>query len=619
MSGPPKSPLGIFCDIENCAVPKNANASDVAKRIRQHIQTAHPECGYAKEFFIAGDIRRMDAHVCESLDRNGVVVVHVNSTAKNAADDKLKELIDMFVDKFGSDSVLVVITGDINFAQPIRGARRKEIAVVLIHGTSHSRDLKNLVDESYLFEDVIKGCETITKEEKQLNPAYLKVSNLPKERSNASIVNRLSHLSANCGGKVEGVVSGEAVIRFGCKDDAQRALQRMAGKDCLGRKIGVKLMDSAPKTPTKGSHPINDKPNTTDSKDSCKSVIKGLFTKKDENVTQLVRKLVKDWNDSQINPNIITFVNRGGKDDGKVTLFVTTTTAHNNHLLFTAAKKHLKEKDGIKWFKFIQKPQTNQNEAKAEAKSQPNSPQFEENSCKSVLKGMETKKDDNVLRIVRELVKSWSDTTVNTTLIADVKRDKKFTQRDGKALLFVMAVNPESSIALVNAGNRHLKDGLQWSHYKPKARKDSEVDTESNASDLDRNLLTKSSNDDKHSLATPVSNASNESDNDMDRYLAEKASYESYSNQYPFCISATRKWSGQNWWFLTENPKRSAFKTPFYLTNTPFNTPEPMYYLTTTPYYSTQTPYYLSLYESNQTRYYSWDGFESEEPGCVLS
>ncbi|CAG2123315.1 unnamed protein product, partial [Medioppia subpectinata] len=131
----------------------------------------------------------------------------------------------MFVDKFGSDSVLVVITGDINFATPIRGARRKEIAVVLIHGTSHSRDLKNLVDESYLFEDVIKGCETITKEEKQLNTAYLKVSNLPKEGSIAPIVNRLSHLSANCGGKVEGVVSGEAVIRFGCKDDAQRALQ----------------------------------------------------------------------------------------------------------------------------------------------------------------------------------------------------------------------------------------------------------------------------------------------------------------------------------------------------------------------------------------------------------
>ncbi len=88
-------------------------------------------------------------------------MVHVNSSSKNAADAKLEELIDMFIHKFGSNSVLVVITGDINFAKPIRSARRKDITVVLIHGTNCSQDLRNSVNESYLFDDLIKDVENV--------------------------------------------------------------------------------------------------------------------------------------------------------------------------------------------------------------------------------------------------------------------------------------------------------------------------------------------------------------------------------------------------------------------------------------------------------------------------
>ena len=169
-----KVSLGIFWDIENCAVPLTKSASSVAKHLRDFVAAAHPECGYAKEFFCVCDTRKVDQRLLEGLDKNGVVVVHVNCTAKNAADDKLQELIDMYVDKYGADgsALLCIITGDINFAKPIRNARRKDLDVVLIHGRSCSSDLKNLVNESYLFEDIIKGADNVAKADNQIKPGF---------------------------------------------------------------------------------------------------------------------------------------------------------------------------------------------------------------------------------------------------------------------------------------------------------------------------------------------------------------------------------------------------------------------------------------------------------------
>ena len=167
-----KVALGIFWDIENCPVPQTKSASSVAKQLRDFIAAAHPECGYAKEFFCVCDTRKVDERLLEGLNKNGVIVAHVNSTAKNAADDKLQELIDMYVDKYGvnGSAVLCIITGDINFAKPIRNARRRDLDVILIHGRNCSEDLKNLVNESYLYEDIIKGAHTVAKVDNQLKP-----------------------------------------------------------------------------------------------------------------------------------------------------------------------------------------------------------------------------------------------------------------------------------------------------------------------------------------------------------------------------------------------------------------------------------------------------------------
>ena len=168
-----KLPLGIFWDIENCPIPVQKSASSVAKRLQDFIADRHPECGYAKEFVCVCDTGRVDKKITKSLDNIGVDVLHVNNGAKNAADDKLQEQIDKYVDTYGCTgrAVLCIITGDINFKKPVLNARRKDLDVVLIHGKNCSQDLKNLVSESYLFDDIVESADSLDKSEDQLNPS----------------------------------------------------------------------------------------------------------------------------------------------------------------------------------------------------------------------------------------------------------------------------------------------------------------------------------------------------------------------------------------------------------------------------------------------------------------
>ena len=160
-----KVPLGIFWDIENCQIPVRKSVSSCVKQLRDFIARRHPECGYAKEFSCACDVYTLGKTTSEALDKNGVLVVHVNNSAKNAAEDKLQELIDMYVDNHGTggSAVLCIISSDINLAKQIRMARRKDLDVVLIHGVNCSQDLKNLVEEYYLYDDIIETAENLNR------------------------------------------------------------------------------------------------------------------------------------------------------------------------------------------------------------------------------------------------------------------------------------------------------------------------------------------------------------------------------------------------------------------------------------------------------------------------
>lgn len=78
----------------------------------------------------------------------------MNEGSKIDADHKLRENIEKFVDHYGFDSIVVVITGDIDFCASIRSARRKEVTVLLIYGNNASKELISSADESVHFNEV---------------------------------------------------------------------------------------------------------------------------------------------------------------------------------------------------------------------------------------------------------------------------------------------------------------------------------------------------------------------------------------------------------------------------------------------------------------------------------
>jgi meiosis arrest female protein 1 len=122
--------------------------------------------------------------VADGLNNIGVDVLHMNNSAKNAADDKLQEQIDKYVDTIydvrskcphhdrDGQPVLCIITGDINFLKSVRNALSKDFHVVLIHGQNCSQNLKKLVEESYRFDDIIKTVENSVKAEDQLKERF---------------------------------------------------------------------------------------------------------------------------------------------------------------------------------------------------------------------------------------------------------------------------------------------------------------------------------------------------------------------------------------------------------------------------------------------------------------
>ena len=161
-------PLGIFWDIENCQVPRNKSAKSVVKKIRELLEEKHPECGFPNEFICVCDIGKVDKRIQDELGRTEVLIVHVSLKAKNAADDKLQELIEKF--SLGKDkAVICLITGDVNFLKTVRNSRLKNLDVVLIYcQKNYSTELVDCAKETYVFEDVIKEADNFNKKEARI-------------------------------------------------------------------------------------------------------------------------------------------------------------------------------------------------------------------------------------------------------------------------------------------------------------------------------------------------------------------------------------------------------------------------------------------------------------------
>lgn len=231
-------PVGVFWDIENCSVPSGRSAAAVVERIRNRFFQGHREA----EFICVCDISKESKFVIQELNNCQVTVAHINATAKNAADDKLRQSLRRFADTHTAPATVVLVSSDVNFASELSDLRHRHgFQVILVHGNHASPALLQHAHRHVAFQEI-----TTDLPPRMLNAQpssnLLYVHNLPvncdKSQRNA-VKLRLRRLSDNCGGKVLGVSHGTAVLRFGSAEAAARARKRMENEDVHGHRISL--------------------------------------------------------------------------------------------------------------------------------------------------------------------------------------------------------------------------------------------------------------------------------------------------------------------------------------------------------------------------------------------
>lgn len=228
-------PIGVFWDIENCSVPSGRSATTVVQRIREKFFRGHREA----EFICVCDISKENKEVIQELNNCQVTVAHINATAKNAADDKLRQSLRRFANTHTAPATVVLVSTDVNFALELSDLRHRHgFHIILVHKNQASEALLHHANQLIRFEEFISDlpprlplkipCHTL-----------LYVYNLPANKDGKSISNRLRRLSDNCGGKVLSITGCSAILRFINQDSAERAQKRMENEDVFGNRIIV--------------------------------------------------------------------------------------------------------------------------------------------------------------------------------------------------------------------------------------------------------------------------------------------------------------------------------------------------------------------------------------------
>ncbi|ROL55038.1 Meiosis regulator and mRNA stability factor 1 [Anabarilius grahami] len=236
-------PIGVFWDIENCAVPSGRSAATVVQRLRERFFQGHREA----EFICVCDINKENKAVIQELNNCQVTVAHINATAKNAADDKLRQSLRRFADTHAAPATVIVVSSDVNFASELSDLRHRHgFQVFLVHKSQASSALLQHAHLRVPFEEFVSDLPPGMVVKSQPSFSLLFVHHLPTHRDAKAVANRLQRLSNNCGGKVLGISGGCAVLRFASASAAERARKRMENEDVLGHRIVVSFSPDGP-------------------------------------------------------------------------------------------------------------------------------------------------------------------------------------------------------------------------------------------------------------------------------------------------------------------------------------------------------------------------------------
>ncbi|XP_033107994.1 meiosis regulator and mRNA stability factor 1-like [Anneissia japonica] len=231
-----KPPIGVFWDIENCSVPRGRSALVLVQRIRDQFFGGHREA----EFMCVCDINKESNSVIQELNDAQVTVAHINATAKNAADDKLKQSLRRFADTHNPPATVVLISGDVNFANDLSDLRhRNGLKIILVHRQDSSDALTTCANETVQYSDLLIDLPFRSPMKDCSENPQLVVRNLPQVSDISKVRNRLKQLSDNCGGKVVFINENLAVLKFQNAENAGRAKKRLDGEDVFGSKVSV--------------------------------------------------------------------------------------------------------------------------------------------------------------------------------------------------------------------------------------------------------------------------------------------------------------------------------------------------------------------------------------------
>lgn len=124
-------PVAILWDIENCPVPGDVSADDVAGNIRMALRV-HPAVeGVVTMFSAYGDFNHFPRRLREGCQRTGINLIDVPNGKKDASDKAI--LVDMFL--FALDNpppcTILLISGDVDFAPALHKLGQRGYTVVL--------------------------------------------------------------------------------------------------------------------------------------------------------------------------------------------------------------------------------------------------------------------------------------------------------------------------------------------------------------------------------------------------------------------------------------------------------------------------------------------------------
>ncbi|KAM6121835.1 meiosis regulator and mRNA stability factor 1 isoform 4-T4 [Phoenicopterus ruber ruber] len=221
-----------------CSEFTSGTTGHLDERIAQSELTSRV-CANPLHLNVAPSVCLKGSHYCNDC-LSKVTVAHINATAKNAADDKLRQSLRRFADTHTAPATVVLVSTDVNFALELSDLRHRHgFRIVLVHKNQASEALLHHAHELICFEEFISDLPPRLPLKMPACHTLLYVYNLPTNRDSKSVSNRLRRLSDNCGGKVLSISGSSAILRFLNQESAERARKRMENEDVFGNRIVV--------------------------------------------------------------------------------------------------------------------------------------------------------------------------------------------------------------------------------------------------------------------------------------------------------------------------------------------------------------------------------------------